>query len=1654
MWKRATAVLSAVVLLSTFLSLRNFAIAVTEEKAAEAQITEAVQAALAETASAKENDGVTVTNEFTPDEVGINSNLPLEGEVAAKLPEEVSSVTGVEAPETVSTDGTDTSSVGSADSFPSRGSSEAPEAVTTAPEAINSDLPLEGRSTSGGRWSSADRSGAETVAAQLPEEVSSVTGVETTDIVDDPAPLAAAPEVAEASMLRMAPAATLLGASTKATPAQITSAIPTRIRVTQNGNPVGTVYEDSLVEVEIAWVVNDSSEIDAAGDYIVMTLPSEFNFPAGNGSYKLAQTTSGLLGMTYPAGTSLADYTISGNELRLTFTEAGVDLNAAGKLTNPALMGALQWSAMQFSGVSINRLGNFTPEFSINDKTIRNTKEISVLPNQAELLTGAVITSLTLPDATTWSPYNSSWYSRKTVYTETPFTLNLAWDWKSTSQTLSDGDYFEFRLPSQLDYDTYTGRSLDSKGNYSETRVYKDSAGRWVMRVTFLDVVDNYNVSAGNQDITAYVPAYLIGSYDTYASLTLQADVVSGSYNSGKSVSIYARKNSSGSGGGGSSSGNWYIQSVYERYPNGGSTGIDQITDYTADGRKYSISESGTGFEASLFVIADERNKNLSPNPFRDQVHDYSSGYGVYNPNQRVEFTPGASNYFDAYCADRGTTQNPGGSYVRYFMEHGKAFYNVGHATGGSLSETKVDKLYKLLSVSYPYVSMNKMATKFGFSPNVEIGAVVSAVQCEIWNIIHGYNWTVSNYTANSILNSLKNYVNNGERYTPGVSTGGYSFAQGPEITINGNSATVSGRLSGSSFGGVTGTFSNDKGRSTSITVESNGSFKATLYNISASDKLSVKFTWSGTTDTKVWYFTGGSYSNGSVGYSSYLQNVIAAEVTEEEGSLTWEYQEELRDVKVVKRWLDKDGKVVNTWPQGKELTVTLYRQIKGGQPEVVPATAGIENPVTLNVSRSTYTWKNLPVRDNRGNVYHYSVVETGVPTGFDYVGTEPSAEGDTLVFTAINAERQPEKTKVQITKDWLNSQSGTVKVESHVKLLKTNADDSRREPLYVKVRNTVKSPGGDIVYGDDYITTQANGYNLAAWTLNDDNGWKVTFEGLPKYEADGETLARYVVFEDFFVIRRGDKTIEYRVNGDGSVYYEDENGVRHDGGFRVEVAQPVMTDADAGRIPSAVVKNTEDDAETEVSVIKKWAGVPDGKTNGYKVTVQLFRQNKGSQHHGNGTKTAVRIKNRVNTGGTNGQTLIVTGDYTATKEASAADGDIVTADLTKADNSWSVTFKGLPKYEKDGTLIQYLVREVAIYDEDGNVLYETPNGTNASAAYDEGHFVITYDPEVAQYPYGDGFYYSAPDMESEHPTVTVTNHGRDSSLVVIKEWKDATGNNLTEHLPENIKVQLSITKTDGTPIPEALWDLYVQGGEHAKEVYLRKENGYKHSWTVYPTRNVVYNVTEVEVPAGWKNDNPTVTAVKENGIWVVRLLNVLENTEVKIIKYDAKSPRSGLEGAEFDVYESDQMGISSQEHWTKLNKEPLVTDKNGQILLKDIKLNTTYVLIETKPPKGFVRPTAKVIYFQVIMKDGKHQLSFFNHDTSDSGGWDYDQYDPTTMAIRIKNDRITYTLPETGAMGTTGYKTGGALLMSMAALFYITKPMWMDEKRRRRASK
>ena len=429
---------------------------------------------------------------------------------------------------------------------------------------------------------------------------------------------------------------------------------------------------------------------------------------------------------------------------------------------------------------------------------------------------------------------------------------------------------------------------------------------------------------------------------------------------------------------------------------------------------------------------------------------------------------------------------------------------------------------------------------------------------------------------------------------------------------------------------------------------------------------------------------------------------------------------------------------------------------------------------------------------------------------------------------------------------------------------------------------------------------------------------------------------------------------------------------------------------------------------------------------------VQLFaRIDKGPNvNNGNGWKTPVLITGRQDT--TTASGLNVTGTYkvdlTTTTPSYAGGYTDTIAELTKA-NNWSVTFNNLPKVDANGNKIQYLVREIAVYDGEGNDVSD--------------EFGITYDP-APQYPFGDGNYYAYPDMDADVPTVTVTNNGKDSSLVVIKEWKDAQGNAVTENLPEYIKVRLSITKEDGTAVPENLWHLYVQGGAAAKEVYLRKETGYKHTWTVYPTKGIVYSVAEVEVPAGWKNNNTLpVKAVYENGIWVVRLVNVLDTTDIIVYKYDGQSPWAALEGAEFELYLSEGDGVAM--NLKKVGGPYTSRAGDGAIFINDIVPYKTYVLVETKAPKGYkpVDPNnpPMAIFSVIVNSAGVYELKLYNPGTSAGGkdtGPQYYQYNPRTLAISMPNERVVYTLPETGGTGTRGYTTAGLMLICMAVLFYI----------------
>lgn len=88
--------------------------------------------------------------------------------------------------------------------------------------------------------------------------------------------------------------------------------------------------------------------------------------------------------------------------------------------------------------------------------------------------------------------------------------------------------------------------------------------------------------------------------------------------------------------------------------------------------------------------------------------------------------------------------------------------------------------------------------------------------------------------------------------------------------------------------------------------------------------------------------------------------------------------------------------------------------------------------------------------------------------------------------------------------------------------------------------------------------------------------------------------------------------------------------------------------------------------------------------------------------------------------------------------------------------------------------------------------------------------------------------------------------------------------------------------------------------------------------------------------------DSPTVSYTVEDDTPIIPIINFVD---VTIRKVDADDNSIVLSGAVFDLY---------RKGFDKPYLTGLTTDKNGEILLRDLNENTTYYLVETSAPEGY----------------------------------------------------------------------------------------------------
>lgn len=435
--------------------------------------------------------------------------------------------------------------------------------------------------------------------------------------------------------------------------------------------------------------------------------------------------------------------------------------------------------------------------------------------------------------------------------------------------------------------------------------------------------------------------------------------------------------------------------------------------------------------------------------------------------------------------------------------------------------------------------------------------------------------------------------------------------------------------------------------------------------------------------------------------------------------------------------------------PQFDDFTVTKVwddsNNIDGMRPDSVTiylnGSDGSSTEATLSNAKDwKYTFKHMPLFDANGNEITYTITEDAV-TGYTYTVTNKDR-----AFTITNKHTQ-ETFSIPVTKTWEDN---------------GNQDGVRPSAIHVTLM------------GSDGNVYEAN--------LTAAGKWKYEFKDLPRYWMEGVAI-------DYTLNEEAVNDYTYKIEGDA------------DTGFTV-------TNEHISAVTNVVVNKYWEDAENQDGVRPDSVAVTlsgsDGKT--YKAT--LAKDTGFSKtfenlpvFFNNGTKITYTVTEDAVDGYTGkittddtGYILSITNTHapetirkTVTKtwddgndrdgirptnvkiELYGTDGTRRTQYLTK-DNHWSYSFENLPKYQNEGTIILYIIKEEAV---DGY----TQKSVTTTAGFDltNTHEIQTADYEVKKVWIDDN------DRDGTRPTsITLTLTGSDGSkytkqMTAADNWNAVT---------------------------------------------------------------------------------------------------------------------------------------------------------------------------------------------------------------------------------------------------------------------------------------
>lgn len=435
--------------------------------------------------------------------------------------------------------------------------------------------------------------------------------------------------------------------------------------------------------------------------------------------------------------------------------------------------------------------------------------------------------------------------------------------------------------------------------------------------------------------------------------------------------------------------------------------------------------------------------------------------------------------------------------------------------------------------------------------------------------------------------------------------------------------------------------------------------------------------------------------------------------------------------------------------PQFDDFTVTKVwddsNNIDGMRPDSVTihlnGSDGSSTEATLSNAKDwKYTFKHMPLFDANGNEITYTITEDAV-TGYTYTVTNKDR-----AFTITNKHTQ-ETFSIPVTKTWEDN---------------GNQDGVRPSAIHVTLM------------GSDGNVYEAN--------LTAAGKWKYEFKDLPRYWMEGVAI-------DYTLNEEAVNGYTYKIEGDADTGFTVTN--EHISAVTNVVVNKYWEDAanqDGVRPDSVAVTLSGSDGKTYKATLTKDTGfsktfenLPVFFNNGTKITYTV-------------TEDAVNgYTGKITTDDT-GYILSITNTHapetirkTVTKtwddgndrdgirptnvkiELYGTDGTRRTQYLTK-DNHWSYSFENLPKYQNEGTIILYTIKEEAV---DGY----TQKSVTTTAGFDltNTHEIRTADYEVKKVWIDDN------DRDGARPTsITLTLTGSDGSkytklMTAADNWNAVT---------------------------------------------------------------------------------------------------------------------------------------------------------------------------------------------------------------------------------------------------------------------------------------